>query len=391
MSKFSRTFWSLACGLTAGCIALPASALDATGYFRSGPGLNSKNQARQCYSLGGVAGITYRLGNECDIYGEIDFTQELKVDGATAKLHFSPGLWNGGTDTGTAKVDLYELYGSIKGLEFAPEASFWGGKRGYINRQGVHIVDTWFWNPGGIGVGVEELAAGPGKISAAFFRTDGDGTTGSSRLTLEYGGLNVNPDGTLRFNATFTKGQFDGATNGAALTARHTQKKLFGIDFTNDLFVQAAQGSANVNGNFGNGTDGSDVKSWRIVESPSWQAGAFGGQAILMYGKNGTKTGDVTYSTVGGRVSYAVHKNVKLLAEAGLSVKRPEGGDSQRLTKITLGPALSLGPDFWSRPELRLYVTHASWNDAASADTSNNLKAGKTSGTSAGAQLEVWF
>jgi maltoporin len=50
-----------------------------------------------------------------------------------------------------------------------------------------------------------------------------------------------------------------------------------------------------------------------------------------------------------------------------------------------------VGPDFFSRPEFRLYVTTARWNKAAGNVTGQAAFADKTSGTSAGAQLEWWF
>jgi maltoporin len=58
-----------------------------------------------------------------------------------------------------------------------------------------------------------------------------------------------------------------------------------------------------------------------------------------------------------------------------------------------VGPALSTGPDFWKRPELRLYVTYADYNKAAAQDTNNNygFPSNKTSAVSYGAQLEIWF
>ena len=73
---------SRTCGLTASklalaitaAIALPAQAVDFDGYFRAGPGATSKGNARACYKLNGAgvsgAGTFYRLGNECDFYGE---------------------------------------------------------------------------------------------------------------------------------------------------------------------------------------------------------------------------------------------------------------------------------------------------------------------------------
>ncbi|MFD2451219.1 carbohydrate porin [Ideonella paludis] len=58
---------------------------------------------------------------------------------------------------------------------------------------------------------------------------------------------------------------------------------------------------------------------------------------------------------------------------------------------MTLAPTLSINSDFWSRPELRLYVTHGQWNKAAGNVTGQAGFADKTSGTSYGAQVEWWF
>ena len=49
---------------------------------------------------------------------------------------------------------------------------------------------------------------------------------------------------------------------------------------------------------------------------------------------------------------------------------------------------------FWARPEMRFYVTHARWNEAANAAAAGGLTGfgdGKTSGTSYGVQAEVWW
>jgi len=60
-----------------------------------------------------------------------------------------------------------------------------------------------------------------------------------------------------------------------------------------------------------------------------------------------------------------------------------------------LAPTWSSGPGFWDRPELRLYVTTARWNDAANAAAGSGgltgLGDGATRGTSWGVQLETWF
>jgi maltoporin len=90
-----------------------------------------------------------------------------------------------------------------------------------------------------------------------------------------------------------------------------------------------------------------------------------------------------------------VTPHVKLVAESGYMEKRPDGSATQRLAKLTFAPTWSTGPGFWDRPELRLYVTAAHWNDAANAAAGpaglTGLGDGRRRGTSWGVQLETWF
>src|SRR4051812_26531603 len=71
---------SLAC--VAGLLgASAAPAVDWTGYMRGGPAATTvSGESRQCYGLAGP-GLKYRLGNECDFYGEFQLAQAMKADG----------------------------------------------------------------------------------------------------------------------------------------------------------------------------------------------------------------------------------------------------------------------------------------------------------------------
>lgn len=372
-----------------------ACAVDAEGYFRAGPGATSKGRARQCYGIA-EPGLKYRLGNECDIYAELILSQPIKIDGIEAKAVIMPDLWNGATDSGSERLELGQLFGTIKGIDFLPEATFWAGKRFYYANQGVHIVDTWFWKPGAgsVGAGVDDIKIPVGKFGLAYFRTDGaaaDGSQPSSRMHFDWSDIVVNPDGKLRVNLSLARGDFSGGKSGIALNLHHSQANFLGLGGGNDLMLQYAQGSANINGSFGAASEGSEVKTWRLVESPTWQVGPFGGQALLVLGKTTRPAGDTKESSAGGRASYALTRNLKMLAELGISRKTPPGSPTQQVDKLTVGPAIAPAADFWSRPEFRLYATFGKWNAAASADAANALPTDKTHATSVGAQFEVWF
>lgn len=382
--------------LAAAALALAsgaANAVDWTGYFRAGPGLTSTdNTSRACYSPGGgSAGMKYRLGNECDFYGEFQLSQGFQKDGIDYKVVLMTNHYTGATDTNGDGMGIAQMFAEAKGFDIAPEATFWIGKeRG--RRGDVHIVDTFFVEMVGVGAGFKNQPLGAGKLGVAFYKTDSDATKPGNRVNVEYVGVPTGADGALNFFATATKGDFTGGTSGVGLSLRHDQGKLFGTGLSNTLFMQYAQGSTALNANFGDLTAGSDAKSWRIVESVNGQSGALGGQAMLLLASEKNGAGVTTDSvSVGGRASYAFTRNFKLVSEVGYSQYKADGSSTAKLTKVTIAPTLSVGQDFWARPEFRLYVTSAKWNDAAGNVTGQAAFAGKTSGTSYGAQVEWWF
>ena len=392
--------------------ASAAHAVDWTGYMRGGPAATSvSGKSRQCY---GIGPLKYRLGNECDFYGEFQLAQAMKADGVDFNAVLMTNYYSPQTES-NANYGVEQAYVEMKGVDIAPQALFWMGKR--RDRDDVHIVDTFFTNMSGVGGGVENLDVGVGKLGFSGYKADtsvvrdsaglevpnqGNGTgtqNGVGRVHVQWYDIPVNPDGKLRVVGTVSKGDSQGGLKGQSgygFNVEHVQDKFFGGG--NHIWLQYAQGSTDINqGVSDNGAHGSGYKSWRIVESPSWQVGAFGGQAIAMYEHNKApdNSGSVSnnFWTVGGRGSYGITKNLKWLTEIGYSSLKPDGGKSENVTKVTIGPALSTGPDFWKRPELRLYVTYADYNKAAAADTNNNygFPSNKTNAVSYGAQVEIWF
>lgn len=382
----------------------PATAVEWGGYFRAGPGGAGKDASRACYGLSGP-GLKYRLGNECDIYGEFALSQALKAEGVDYKATLMTNLYNPQTDTGDAKVGINQMFVEGKGYDIAPNTNFWIGKR-FHGRTDVHIVDTFFTNLSGVGAGAD-IPVGIGTLGLSYFHTDQDAKSSGNRLNFDLGGIEVNPRGKLRVLATVTQAQFGGGKSGVGLTLQHNQdiRRLGAVqqkdvfeeldEGGNTFWLQYAQGSAGLDGNFANLTAGSDVKSFRVVESISWQKGRFGGQAMAMYQQDqSTAGGKVVSTSIGGRGTYGFTKNFKLVGELALSQKKPDATAAQKLAKFTLAPTLSTGPGFWNRPELRLYVTTSKWNAAANAAANGGVTGlgdGKTKGTSYGAQVEMWF
>ncbi len=371
-----------ACAAWLALAAGSACALDLHGYFRSGPGQKSNEH---CYGSG-FAGGTYRLGNECDTYGEFALSHAGQAQGVDYKAVVGTYVYKGGSsEPGGDQLKLWQLYGEVKGLDFAPGLSFWAGKREF-GLADVHIVDTKFVRLIGTGAGVEGIRVGSGKLGLSVFRDDESPVNKGSRFNADLQGIPVNLGGTLRITATATRYNGPGGERGYGLSLQHNQAQVLGGD--NTLWLQYAAGSADLNGMFGPATRSTDDGAVRLVESLQWTRGPLTGQAIAMVGKEEAGSADIRFNTLGGRAGYAFGRNFKLQAELGHSNRKPSGQDTETLTKLTIAPTLTIGPDFYDRPELRLYYTAARWNAAYAAA---NARGTARSGHSAGLQLEMWF
>jgi len=387
--------------------AQQAAALDVNGYIRALGGANSASGDAACFKLAG-AGSKYRLGNECEIYGELMLGQQLAklADGGTVKANvmlslFTPTsdgamLTNTNTDTAFAQV-----YVAAENLSALNGGGVWAGRR-YYKREDIHINDFFYWNPQGLGAGIEDVALGGVKLSYALFRQDNeDQQRNATRHDLQVRGIQTNSDGELELGLSLIPDA--GASSGWAMTVQHRQNKILG-DGWNKLALQYGQGPGTGLGGTGDLTNTSDVKRWRVVEGLYAQlTPKLGGLVTAVYQKDESNAGNQTWTSLGGRVTYGVTEHFKLQAELGHDQVKPSGGDTRHLTKLTLAPTWALKPDFWSRPELRLFYTYARWNDAAAlaangstdsavASLSNTgVFAGKRHGATVGLQFEGWW
>lgn len=379
------------------CIAQvqAAEGFEFSGYSRGGAVLSydKDNNVKGGLSLGGDL-QKYRLGNEGDYGIEIDLIKNFDVNGIKYKVHYMPSKWkNGELSTNQAFVEM-------SGLSFAPEAKFWAGQR-RLRIQDVHIVDKFLMDYGDTqGAGVTGVNLGPAKLGVGVFTGDTFDKqmvkgTSAKKLNIDVSDIQVNKDGKLRVLLTqvSTEG-LAGGNSGSALAVSHTQSNLGMAGMTNTLFLQTSKGHAEVGGKFQD-LGGVGKKVTRLADTINWQSGPFGGQAVIGVQTNQDEGSSVkrTDSSLGGRISYALNQNFKLLAEAGATSSTfSDNSPKQTLNKITIAPTLAVGGDFWSRPELRFYVTRASWNKAAATANSATFGMnGKTSQTLAGVQYEIWW
>ena len=394
---------ALCCAGTA-AVAADVGGVEVTGYSRGG-GVYSYNKDQQVkggLTLGGDL-QKYRLGNEGDYGLEVNIAKTFDVDGVKYKLDYMPSKWNSGN------VGTEQAYVELSGLSFAPEAKIWAGqKRQRI--QDVHIVDHFLLDYGvNQGAGINDLSVGGLKLGVALQSGDTFDQkmavgTSANKFNADLSDINTNPGGKARVLLTSVSTSGMKSSGGSGLSLNHNQADFLIKGLTNSMFLQTSSGYANINGRFGDISSATvyGKTSRRVADSINWQSGAFGGQAIVGYQTTKSDDPTVTYTTkdtsLGGRVSYAVTKNFKWLAEAGTTSRKfSDNQAAQRLNKITIAPTLALSPDFWSRPELRFYVTRANWNQAAADANAGGAGQGvfgtngRTSQTLAGVQYEVWW
>lgn len=414
------------------------------GYFRAGAGSGSGIGGRQnCFGLGGNT-MRYRLGNECDAYGEFYYTREVakSADGAsfvaTAGIQeYSP---NSTQNLGSVFSDVKDKDGKVvaagesggtgfhmhwikayieaKNLPFLNGGTAWVGQRQY-RRPDIHMLDLQYTNLNGTGAGIDRVKAGPGQFSYAIFKDNDNNvgaepgnspqgqpvvnTTAAWRHNVIYEGLPINPGGTLDILTTLISAKGEGKHGGYQLTLLHNQGKVFGGGNTLGLQYGVGPGTGvgiccNRMGASGSTALGSDVKRMRLFDSLWVQpTKEFSAEMVALWQRDQSNAGgSSTWTSFGIRPVYAVHQNFKLQAELGTDRVTVPNGPALRLTKLTLAPTLTLGEGYWSRPELRAFVTYGKWNDAAkgavnAANESGAVFGNKRSGTSYGVQVEAWF
>nr|WP_294865759.1 carbohydrate porin [uncultured Pseudogulbenkiania sp.] len=406
----------LGAALLAGALA-PAQAFDFHGYVRAGVG-SSDGDSQACFKLAG-AQSKYRLGNECEIYSELTGEQDLvqfdngmKLSGlAMASLYNendrTPTFHN--SDGNSGSLRLPQSYLQLTNIPGLPGARLWAG-RIYYRRNDVHINDFFYWNPSGLGAGLENFAIGDKlKLSYAFFRNDGIFQEyDSNRHDLQLSGIDVNPGGELQLGVSYMdpsgkvdiNGQKVDPHSGWAYTVQHIQSGVLGGK--NKLALQYGTGSGtSLSGTVGPITNDSSDKSWRVLDAFDWQATPnFGGQLVGLYQQDRVDGGTQKWMSFGIRPSYAFTEHFKLVTELGHDRVQPASGPTRTLTKFTIAPTLAMGKSFWSRPELRLFYTYAQWNqaaqDAAGDNTNDPLSSSgvfgsRRHGSTVGLQVESWW
>ena len=140
----------------------------------------------------------------------------MKADGVDFNAVLMTNYYSPQTESNN-NYGIEQAYVEMKGVDIAPGALFWMGKR--RDRDDVHIVDTFFTNMSGVGAGVENIDAGFGKFGFSGYKTDTApcatttgawqrrGPNGIARLHAQLYDIAVNPDGKLRLVGHLLEGR----------------------------------------------------------------------------------------------------------------------------------------------------------------------------------------
>lgn len=397
--------------LVAAVISMPVAAVDFHGYMRSGIGATSDGGDQSCFRASG-APTKYRLGNECETYAELILGQELYNENdrsfyVNSNLAWVSGQGNDWEATGgdgspgnnaTSSIREFNVVGRNV-IDALPGANLWAGKRFY-KRHDVHMNDFFYWDVSGPGAGIEDITTDFGKLSLAWTRNTSTGdlsTTdvASDVLDIRLADIKTNKNGVLELGLDYgsagltdvQKAAGDSDEDGYLFTAEHTQSNWSGG--YNKLTIQMASDGMVGNGH-NSGTGSGEM--FRVIDHGVIKLGS---RTEMMYvgiyeDQDMDNNSGRQWTSFGIRPVYNWNDVMSTAIELGYDKVDPQSGSDSELIKLTIAQQWSAGTSFWARPQIRAFVTYASWD--GSADVSGgSVDAGSDDGLTFGIQAEAWW
>jgi len=375
-----------------------AFAIEFNGYFRTGIGQTDNGKTQECFQLTG-APSKYRLGNECEQYGELFAKQNLikLQDNSEISINGMLQLYNQYGQTLSFNDDngftrLNQIYLDWRNISFLNGANIWAGRRFY-NRNDINMSDFFYWNQSGTGFGIDDYKVNGLSLSYVFSRKDNvfqEKYINRHDLTVK--GFKLDPKNTINTGLSLV----DADELGWAVTVQNVTSDV--LNGKNTVAMQYGQGAGMGLSYTGNPELDRDNSSLRFVEALDWESDSkkLNGQAQFIYQKDQFKNKDDSeWISVGSRVAYVVQDHFKISTEVGYD-QISANDQTRNLTKLTIAPTWSMkGTGFYDRPELRLYYTYAFWNDneqkLRDISLSTNNFQNVSHGSNFGAQLEYWW
>lgn len=389
--------------------------IEPNGYFRAGIGVNARGGDQDTFQAPG-AYSKYRLGNEGETYGEFGFTfnwinpdaQDAAWFKSVLKLAFvAPRNSTFDTLDALAIREAYAQAGHV--IDSKPEMSFWAGQRFY-RRKDVHIIDFFFQDMSGYGAGFEDLKVGDkAKLAVAYL--GGSNNDPAMGPAYDLGHLLKNTIDIRLYDIPVGSGNLElwliptlaakgnsgsNARSGIGGGAFYFMPFLGGF---NEISAEFGYGGA---ANLSSGLDlGIASGGWlfRVVERATVQltpkTSMMWTGVLQLDNKDGDANGSGgdLWVSAGARPVFMATKHLGVAVEGGVDIVKAEdeGAKTGVLGKVTVAGLIRPGMDFWARPELRVFVTGAVWNENIKGAVGGPAFAGDTAGLTAGVQAEMWW
>jgi maltoporin len=321
-------------------------------------------------------------------------------------VHFVAGNNGDGDGVGDpANIAIRQAFVEVGNFSASqPDLSAWAGHR-YYRRRDIHINDFFYQNTSGLGAGFQGYNLGFGKLSVAYLGGSADSPVS------EIGRPTKNSIDIRIHDIALGPGQFELWVMPVLQAGSDTPENDSRHGVAAGVFynLPVSGGFNEISGQFGiggaagmdSGLSGDDPDGWmlRVVDRGAIELGpttSLGFGAVFQIdNRDGDAEGDSgdMWISAGLRPIFHLSKIFAVQVEGGVDFVKPEleGADSVFLGKVTVAPAIRPMPGFWSRPEIRAFVTAAFWNDAGEGRIGGAAYGDDTFGLTFGVQAESWW
>ncbi|MGL4947528.1 MAG: carbohydrate porin [Cetobacterium sp.] len=143
------------------------------GYFRTGSDGNFKDSYKRTYDRN--KNLIGRWGNEYDSYTNFVFSKKYNLDnGVWSKITLEFDNWNNSYEVSsdvniaTTKAEIGGIFGESKAFK---DMVLVTGKQGWNNRA-ADMIDYFYQDIDGVGIGVEKIKVGPGELGVAYLTAE---------------------------------------------------------------------------------------------------------------------------------------------------------------------------------------------------------------------------